>query len=177
MGFLDFLLLAADVVDTFTDHDTHFKITCDTLELFEIGTTWKGTARIHGAGAHIQTQTVSYITTVTMPNEDDYNRTKRSILRDRLRKWASETFADGDMLPKEAIVLNETENCLSCEGFVKQIGNKWIITTNIRDAKYYGSYKLFVERSGESIGYEELEYLFKAPTVGYVSSVDVTDGF
>lgn len=177
MGFLDFLLGAAEVIDAFTDHDTHFKVTCDTLELFEIGTSWKGTARVHGAGAHIRTEAVNYTTTVTMPNEDDYNRTKRNILRDRLRKWASETFANGLTLPKESIVLNDSENCLSCEGFVKQISNRWVITTNMGDAQYYGAYKLFFEKSGESLGYEELDYLFKAPTVGYVSSVDVHDGF
>lgn len=177
MGFLDFLLGAAEVIDAFTDHDTHFKVTCDTLELFEIGTSWKGTARVHGAGTHVRTQTVNYTTTVTMPYEDNYNRTKRSILRDRLRDWASKTFADGVMLPKEAIVLNESENCLSCEGFVKQVGGQWIITTSVRDATYYGAYKLFLTKGTENVGYEELEYLFKAPTVGYVSSVDVSDGF
>lgn len=175
MGLLDFLFVVADTIDTFSDHDTHFKVTCDTLELFEIGTSWQGTARVHGAGSHIRTQAVSYATTVTMPHEDDHDRTKRSILRDRLRKWASETFADGSMLPKEAIVLNDSENCLSCEGFVKQVGNQWIITTNMQDAKYYGAYKLFLKKSGETVGYEELAYLFKAPTVGYVSSVDVHD--
>lgn len=177
MGFLDFLLAAVDIVDTFTDHDTHFHVTCNTLELFEVGTSWKGTARVHGAGAHVRTETVDYSTTVTMPEEDNYNRTKRSILRDRLRDWASKTFAEGRTLPKEAIVLNESENCLSCEGFVKQVGNRWVITTSMYDAKYYGAYKLFLTKGTESVGYEELEYLFKAPTVGYVSSVDVSDGF
>lgn len=177
MGFLDFLLLAADVVDTFSDHDTHFEVVCDTLELFEIGTSWRGTARVHGAGNHVQTQTVNYTTTVTMPDEDDYNRTKRSILRDRLRKWASDTFADGLMLPKEAIVLNDTENCLSCEGFVRKSGNRWVITTNVRNAQYYGAYKLFIKKGSGHVGHEELAYLFTEPTVGYVTSVDVSDGF
>lgn len=177
MGFLDFLFGAAEVIDAFTDHDTHFNVTCDTLELFEIGTSWKGTARVHGAGSHVRTQAVNYTTTVTMPYEDNYNRTKRSILRDQLRNWASKTFADGFTLPKEAIVLNESENCLSCEGFLKQVGSKWVITTNMREATYYGAYKLFLTKGTESVGYEELEYLFKAPTVGYVSSVDVSEGF
>ena len=177
MSFLDLLLGAAEIIDTFADHDTHFKVTCDTLELFEVGTSWKGTARVHGAGAHLRTENVSYTTKVTMPDEDDYNRTKRSILRDRLRKWASEAFADGSVLPKEAIVLNDSENCLSCEGFIKQVGDRWVITTNVKEAQYYGAYKLFFEKDGECVGYEELEYLFKAPTVGYVSSVDVNDGF
>lgn len=177
MGFWDLLLGAAEIIDAFTDHDTHFKVTCNTLELFEVGTSWKGTARIHGAGAHVRTETVDYSTTVTMPEEDNYNRTKRSILRDQLRKWASKTFADGSTLPKEAIVLNDAENCLSCEGFVKHVGDQWIITTNMKEAQYYGAYKLFFEKGGECVGYEELEYLFKAPTVGYVSSVDVHDGF
>lgn len=174
MGFMDFLV---GVMDVLTDHDTHFKVSCDTLEIFEIGTTWKGTARVHGAGNHIRTEHVDFSTTVTMPDEDDYNRTRRSILRDRLRKWASETLANGTTLPKEAIVLNESENCLSCEGFVKQVGKKWVITTSMREAKYYGAYKLFLSKNGEELGYEELEYFFKAPTVGYVSSVDVHDGF
>lgn len=177
MGLLDVLFVAADIIDMFSDHDTHFEVTCDTLELFEIGTSWKGTARVHGAGAHVCTQSVNYSTTVSMPNEDDHNRTKRGILRDQLRNWASKTFAGGVSLPKEAIVLNESENCLSCEGFVKQVGNQWVITPNMHGAKYYGAYKLFLAKGTEAVGHEELEYLFIAPTVGYVSSVDVSDGF
>jgi len=177
MGFLDVLFAAADIVSTLTDNDTHFNVSCDTLELFEIGTSWRGTARVHGAGAHVRSQSVDFSTTVTMPSEDDYNRTRRSILRDRMLKWASETFSASGSLPKEAIVLNESENCLSCEGYVKKVGNRWLITSSMKDAEYYGAYKLYLEKGGESIGYEELEYLFKAPTVGYVSSVDVHDGF
>ena len=177
MGFMDFVLAALNVADMFADHDTHFEVTCDTLEIFEIGTSWRGTARVHGAGAHLRTESVDYTTRLTMPEEDDYNRTRRSILRDRLLKWASDTFADGAALPKEAIVLNESENCISCEGFAKQVGGRWVITTSMRDAKCYCSYKLFLETGGKSVGYEELHRLFKADTVGYVTQVDVRDGF
>ena len=35
MGFLDVLFGAAEIVDMFIDHGTHFIVKCDTLELFE----------------------------------------------------------------------------------------------------------------------------------------------
>ena len=177
MGFLDFLVGAAGIIDALTDNDVPFTVKCDTLELFEIGTSWRGTARVHGAGAHVRSVNVDYSTTVRMPSEDDYNQTKRDILRKRLRSWASETFANGSTLPKEAIVLNEGENCLTCEGFVTQIGNRWVITSNSRDAKYYGAYKLYIKKRDENIGYEDLQYYFKEETTARIYGVDVHDGF
>ena len=113
MAFLELLGLVADIISAFSDHDTHFDVTCDTLELFEISSSWRGTARISGAGNHIRTESVSFSTKVSMPDENESNHTKRDILRERLQKWASESFADAGTLPKDAIVLNSSENCLS----------------------------------------------------------------
>lgn len=177
MGFLDVLAAAAEIYSAFSDNSTHFKLECSSLEIFEIGTIWQGTARTHGAGNHIETKKVSFETELIMPSENESQRTCRDILRDNLLKWASETFAYGKKLPKEAIVLNNNENCLSCEGFIKQEGSKWVITTNINEAKYYGAYKLFISKKGENLGHEDLDYYFKTPTTARVTSVDVHEGF
>lgn len=177
MGFLDLLLTAAEVVDALSDHSTPYDFKCDTLELFEIGTKWQGTARVHGAGTHVATEQVSFSETLTMPDENERNLTRRGVLRDKFRKWCGKEFSEGGALPKEAIVLNHGENCLSCEGFVKKTSKGWVITNHANGAKYYGSYKIFVSSKGKPLGYEDLEYLFKAETVARISSVDVHDGF
>ena len=177
MAFLELLGVVADIISAFSDHDTHFDVTCDTLELFELSSSWRGTARISGAGNHVRTESVSFSTRVSMPDENEHNRTKRDILRDRLRKWASESFAETGTLPKEAIVLNPSENCLSCEGFVRFKDNRWVITPTSHGATHYGAYKLYFKKGSEAVGHEDLEYLFKAPTTARVSSVDIKDGF
>ena len=50
---------------------------------------------------------------------------------------------------------------------------------NANNATNFVSYKLFVyEKDGhKAVGHDELSYLFKEDTLGYVSSVDVHDGF
>ena len=125
----------------------------------------------------MRTIAVDYSTTVTMPKEDDLDCTRRGILRRRLREWCGKTFANKSTVAKEVIVLNDDENCLSCQGFVKEIDGKWIITNDSRDATHYGAYKLFITKGGEDVGHEDLNYYFMADTVGYVTSVDVHDGF
>lgn len=177
MGILDILLGAAQIVDALSDNNTYFKVTCDTLEIFEIGTTWEGTARVHSAGKHLRTETVSYSTTIAMPKEGNSNYTRRGLLRKNLREWCGQTFANKSTVSKETIVLNKGENCLSCEGFIKKTSGKWIITNNSKDAEYYGAYKLYLTKEGQDVGYEDLEYYFEADTLGYISSVDVHDGF
>ena len=177
MGFFDFLLEVASVASAFADHDTHFQVTCDTLEIFKIGNNWKGTARVHGAGEYVRTEMVNYSTTITMPAEESQNYTRRGLLRKSLREWCGKTFANKSTVSKETIVLNNGENCLSCEGFIKKVNGKWIITTNSKDAEYYGAYKLYFTKEGEDVGYEDLEYYFMADTLAYVSSVSVHDGF
>ena len=173
MGFLDVLLGVAEVVDALTDKDTHYQVSWKTLELFEIGTTWKGTARVHGAGEHIRTVKVNYSTTVTMPAEESHSYTRRGLLRKDLREWCGKEFANKNTVTKETIVLNKGENCLSCEGFVKQVNDKWILTNSAESAEYYGAFKLYLTKGGDDVGYEDLEYLFMADTLGYVTSVDV----
>lgn len=177
MGFLDFLLGAAEIVDALSDKNTYFNVTCDTLEIFEIGTAWEGTARVHAAGKHLKTETVSYSTTIAMPEEGNANYTRRGLLRKNLREWCGKTFANKSTVSKETIVLNKGENCLSCEGFIKKSDGKWIIVNNSRDAEYYGAYKLYLKQGGNDVGHEDLEYYFEAATLGYISSVDVHDGF
>lgn len=177
MGFLDFLGEVAMVVDALSDNDTHFNVTCNTLEIFEIGTTWKGTARVHGAGEHVRTEKVNYSTTVTMPEEDSHDYTRRGLLRKELREWCGKTFANKSTVTKETIVLNDGENCLTCEGFIRKVGDKWVLTNNSHEAEYYGAYKLYITKEGKDVGHKDLEYLFMAETLGYVSSVDVHEGF
>ncbi len=177
MGLFDILLGVAEVVDALSDNDTHFDVHCSTLELFEIGTTWNGTARVHGAGNHIRTEKVNYSTTVTMPKEDTNKNTRRGLLRKELREWCGETFANKSTVTKETIVLNDSENCLSCEGYVKKVDVKWILTNSPHNAECYGAYKLYFTKKGEAVGYEDLKYLFMEDTLGYVTSVDVKEGF
>ena len=174
MGFLDFLGDVATIVDAITDNNTHYHVTCKTLEIFEIGSSWKGTARVHGAGEHVRTEHVDFSTTVTMPEKDSHDYTRRGLLRKDLREWCGRTFANKSTVTKETIVLNNSEDCLSCEGFIKKVGSKWIITTNSREAEYYGAFKLFLTQNGQDVGHEELDYLFMADTLGYVSNVSVS---
>lgn len=177
MGLFDFLSDVVDVLDELTDNDTHYRVSCDTLEIFEIGTTWKGTARVHGAGEHVRTEKVDYSTIVTMPEEDTHDYTRRGLLRKDLREWCGRTFANKSTVTKETIVLNDGEDCLSCQGFIKKVENKWILTTNSHEAEYYGAYKLYLTKDGKDVGHEDLDYLFMADTLGYVSSVNVKEGF
>lgn len=174
MGFFDFLGDVVDAIDELTDNDTHYRVNCKVLELFEIGTTWKGTARVHGAGAHFNTIDVDYTTTITMPAEESHDYTRRGLLRKDLREWCGRTFANKSTVTKETIILNESEDCLSCEGFVKKIGDKWILTNNSHEAEYYGAYKLYLTQNGKDVGHEDLDYLFMADTLGYVSDVSVS---
>lgn len=177
MGLFDVLLGVAEVIDALSDNDTHFDVHCKTLELFEIGTTWKGTARVHGAGKHIRTEKVDYSTTVTMPEEDTAKYTRRGLLRKELREWCGEMFANKSTVTKETIILNDGENCLSCEGYIKNVDGKWLLTDSPHNAEYYGAYKLYLVKAGEDVGYEDLKYLFIEDTLGYVTSVDVKKGF
>lgn len=177
MGFFDILLGAAEIVDTFRDKNTYFKVECNTLEIFEIESTWKGTARVYSVGVHVRTEKVNYSTTITMPEEDSHNYTRRGHLRKDLREWCGRTFANKSTVTKETIVLNDGEDCLTCEGFIKKVDDKWVLTRDSRDAEYYGAYKLYLTSEEKDIRHEDLEYLFIADTLGYVSSVDVHDGF
>ena len=177
MGFWDFLGEVATVVDSLSENDTHFNVTCDTLEIFEISTIWKGTAKIHGAGEHVRTENVNFSTTVTMPEEDTHNYTRRGLLRKDLREWCGRTFANTETVAKETIVLNDNENCLSCEGFIKKLNNKWVLTSSSRDAEYYGAYKLYITQDGTDVGHKDLEYLFVADTLGYISNTSIKEGF
>ena len=150
------------------------------VEIFETGEHWEGTARVHGAGKHIKTQAVSYQTTIAYPNKDDNARyTRRGMLRKDLREWLAKNFSSLSSIPKEAVVLNPSESCLSFEGFAKKENGKWMVTPNAYNATNFVSYKLFVyEKEGhKAVGHDELSYPFKEDTLGYVSSVDVSDGF
>lgn len=177
MGFLDVLFGVAEIVDALSDNSDYFRVTCSTLEVFEIGTTWKGTARVSGAGEHIETKKVWYSTKLEMPKEGNSKYTRRGILRKNLYSWVSETFANGVSMPKEAIVLNDSENCLSCEGFAKKVDDKYVITNNQSNAQFYVAYKLNVSKDSNTLGHEDLRYYFKAETTARVTSVDVKDGF
>ena len=180
MGFLDFLGFVAEVADSFSGDCKYYIVECDTVEIFEIGEHWVGTARVHGAGKHIKTQSVSYQTTIAYPNKDDNSRyTRRGMLRKDLREWLAENFSTLNSIPKEAVVLNSSEQCLSFEGFANNKNGKWLVVPNGNNATNFVSYKLFVyERDGHKmVGHDELSYLFKEDTIGYVSSVDVKDGF
>lgn len=179
MGFLDFLFAAATVIDAFSDNDEHFSVTCDVVEVFKIGEQWQGTARVHGAGAHVSTEHVSYNTEITLPKEGNSNYTPRGLLRKSLRDWLGKTFSTEKSIPKDAIVLNPTENCLSFEGFAKKQSGKWMMVSNYSSATNYVSYKLVVYNKTKkaAVGHDELFELFKADTIARVSRVDVKDGF
>lgn len=177
MGLLDLISAAAAVVDAASGKNTYFVVKCNTLEIFEIGTQWKGTARIHGAGEHIETLKANHNTVISMPDEDSHRYTRRGELRRQLREWASKTFTKGLELPKEFLVLNDGENCLSFEGYAKKIGEDYRVTLTSNGAQYYVSYKLEIYRGSEALGHEELDYYFIQPTIATVDSVDVHDGF
>lgn len=177
MGLLDILCGVAEIVDTLSDKNTYFEIKCNTLEVFEIGTHWVGTARLQGAGEHLQTEKVNFSTKIAMPYEAPSRSTKRDVLRKNLLNWASGTFAKGDKLPKESIVLNPQENCLSCEGFAKKVGNNYEIVTDTTVADCYVSYKLIISKDSSVLGHEDLNYYFKEATTARITSVDVKNGF
>lgn len=177
MGLLDVLFGVASILDAVSDDSEKFEIVCTSLELFEIGTTWQGTARVHGAGRHIRTEKKHIKDSISMPKEDTHNHTRRYILRENLLKWAIDTLATGKTVSKDHIVLNPSEECLSFEGFMKQEGNSYKMTTNVSEADYYGAYKLTVYKDGKMLSHEDLHYYFKADTVARISSVNVTKGF
>ena len=182
MGFWKTLL---DVVDVVSDpvsamYDKEYKVSCTSLEIFEIGTQWKGTARIHGAGEHIKTVNVNYGTTITLPyRDDDAHYTRRGLLRKQFREWAGKIFSDDGKITKENVVLNPSENCLSVEGFAREVGNKWLIVDNASDASHFCSYKIFLTdvQNNTKVGHEKLNDLFMAETLGRITSVDVKEGF
>lgn len=166
MGFLDFLTVAAGVVDILSGKPK-YTITCEILELFEAGTTWVGTARVHGAGRHLSTEHVNFSTSFEDNGPED--------AREKVRKWAEDSFANGGSLPKGKIILNEYEDCLSCDGFVKKVNGKW--TMQKQPTNHYASFKLYVTRENKALGYDELKRVFIAPTTARITNVDVHDGF
>lgn len=177
MGLLDTIL---EVANMFIDNDRKFKVSCTTAEVFEIGTQWKGTARIHVAGEHIETINVHYETTITLPyKDDDAHYTRRGLLRKQFREWAGNTFSADGKIAKENVVLNPSENCLSVEGFTRRFGSKWLIVDNASDASHFCSYKVFLTdaQNNSKVGHDELDELFMEATLGRVTSVAVKDGF
>lgn len=177
MGLLDILAGVATVVDAFSDHNTYFNVKCENLEIFEIGSQWKGTARVYGAGEHIKTVPVNYDTVISMPAEESSRYTRRGELRRQLREWVSKNFTESINLPKEFLVLNDSENCLSFEGYAKKVDSDYYITLSSTEAQYYVSYKLNIFQDSKMLGHKDLSYYFIEPTQGRVSSVNVHDGF
>ncbi len=174
MGFFDLVSGIADIMSGVTPE---VQLVCNTLELFELGTTWRGTARVHGAGRHIATEKVNYSTTASgMGRDYDYHQNATYMRRD-LMDWANASFTNGVKLPEEAIVLNEGENCLTCEGFVKKVGGKWVITPNASEAEYYGAFKIIGTQNGTVLGNKDLDHWFKCHTKTRIMSIDITDGF
>ena len=182
MGFWENLF---DVVDVLSDpvsamYDKKYQVSCTTLEIFEIGSQWRGTARIHGAGEHIKTVKVNYETTITLPYRDDDSRyTRRGLLRKQLREWVADTFTQENIISKESIILNPSENCLSVEGFGIITNGKWMLVNDAIDATNFCSFKLSLTDTTDDsrVGYNKLNELFMEDTLGYVSSVDVSEGF
>lgn len=180
MDIFNFLGSAAMFLDALSGPSgKKYDVSCESFELFEKGTTWRGTARVHGAGAHLETIMVNANTTLFLPDRSDNSQyTPRGLLRKSLREWAGQQFAFLGTISKDMVVLNEGENCLSIEGFVKKVNDKWKLVNDAGKGTHYGAYKLcLTEKNGSVIGYEELYHLFKADTIGRVSSVDVHDGF
>ncbi len=179
MGFFDILLGAASIIDALSDSGEHFSVTCNTVEVFKIGDHWQGTARIHGAGEHVSTEHVSYNTVITLPKEGNSNYTPRGLLRKSLREWLGENFSTEKSIPKDAIVLNPSENCLSFEGFAKKQAGRWMMVPDYSSATNYVAYKLTLRNKDKNtaVGHDELFELFKAETIARVSRVDVKDGF
>lgn len=182
MGFGDILFGALEIVSALSDIADSKQIytaKCTSLEIFEIGTEWRGTARVHGAGRHVKTERMNLSKKLTLPKEGTSQYTPRGLLRRDFRNWAGDTMtANKKPLTKDAVVINDSESCLSVEGFIKKVDGKWLLTTNANDAQYYGSYKIaLIDERDTQVDYKELVYLFKAETLGRVSSVDVTDDF
>ncbi len=176
MGLLDFLLEVADVLTS--ESGKKYTASCETFELFEIGTTWRGTARIHGAGNHLETIKMNISNSLTLPDEGTVDHTPRGLLRRDFLKWASENFAYSGNIAKDMIILNEGENCLSVEGYVKKRSDSWKLVSSSADATHYGAFKVYLyDKNGAMVGHTELSHLFLEATRGYVTSVDVTDGF
>ena len=180
MGFLDFLGLVAEVINSFSGDCQYYLVECDTIEIFEKEERWEGTARIHGAGNHLKSQKVSYKTTIAYPNKDDNSKyTRRGMLRKDLREWLANNFSSLNSISKDTVILNSSESCLSFEGFANEENSKWIVTSSANDATNYVSYKLFIyeKDSHKPLSHDELSFLFIEDTIRYVSSVDVHDGF
>lgn len=180
MGFLDFLGDVALVLDSVSGPSgKKYTVKCESFELFEIGTTWRGTVRVQGAGAHLQTIKTNATTTIFLPDRSDNSQyTERGLLRKDLREWVGKNFSLSGSIAKDMVMLNEGENCLSIEGYVKKVNGTWKFTSGSGSATNYGAYKLIItDEKGNLVGNEELFYLFKADTLGRVSSVDVSDGF
>ena len=177
MKFSDFLLDILSAIDAVTAGDTRFSVSCKTLELFEIARVEEDNAIIHKAGEYVETIEMEYSTTVTMPKEDTADYTIRDLLRKDLREWCGRVFANKSTVTKQEIILNSGEDCLRCEGFVKKINGKWIITNDLQKAQYYGAYKLYVTLEDIDIGHKDLEYLFISDALGHLNSVEVKDRF
>lgn len=182
MGFGDILFGAIKIASALSDiseSEQIYTAKCTSLEIFEIGTEWRGTARIHGAGRHVKTERVSLSKKLILPREGNSQYTARGLLRRDFRNWAGETMTvNKNPLTKDAVVINDSESFLSVEGFIKKVDGKWLLTTNANDAQYYGSYKIaLIDERNTQVDYKDLVYLFKAETLGRVSSVSVKDGF
>ena len=177
MGLFDFLFEVAGAVDELKG-TKRYTAKCETFELFEIGSTWRGTARVKGPGNHIETIDMNISKELELPYEGTYQYTPRGLLRKSFRKWIGENFAYSGNIAKEMVMLNDDESCLSVDGYVKKVGGKWKLLNSSSGATNYGSFKVFVyDRNGDIVGHEELSYLFLEDTLGYITSVDVTDGF
>lgn len=167
--------------DIFQDKNEYYYIQCDTVEVFELGETWQGTARVHGAGRHISTDRVSYSNSFTLCNYGALRATPRDDMRFELHQWLSNTFSLEHSVPDEALVLNPSENCLSFEGFAQKVNGKWMITSSYQAASHYVAFKLLVYKEKKKncldgktlLGNKELSYLFMDPTTVRVS----VDGF
>lgn len=182
MGFGDILFGALEIVSALSDIADSKQICtakCTSLEIFEIGTEWRGTARVHGAGRHVKTEKMNLTKKLTLPKEGTSQYTPRGLLRRDFRAWAGENMAANKKpLTKDAVVLNDSESCLSVEGFIKKADGKWLLTITANDAQYYGSFKVvLIDEHNTQVDHKELHYLFKAETLGRVSSIDVTDSF
>lgn len=171
MGIMDLFLSAVTIADALSDKSEYFDVKCNVVEVFKIGDSWQGTARVHGAGSHVSSDSVNYSTTIKLPDESHGSYTERGLLRKELFTWLGNNFSVEGSVPKEALVLNPSENCLSFEGFAKKLGGKWMVTANEYTATNYVSYRLVVSRKkdGKILGHDELDYLFKKPTTAYVT--------
>ena len=142
MGFLKFLgELAKDFLEP---SGTKYNVECKSFELFEIGTVWRGTARVHGAGAHVETVSVNVTTTVFLPDHSDNSKyTERGLLRRDLREWAGKEFALSGEISRDMVILNDGENCLSVEGYVKKVT---LSVISVRTKGLYQSLKFASEQ-------------------------------